>query len=131
MNWFTKKNLTNTQLENVVELVNTWGGCEHVESDPALTHMVVYENYSFGKEGYCYCKECYEMVLEKEDSEEHVCVDCKGKFKAKDMIAWKWYDFYAPQGDTPSWVCKCCQTKEKHLQRVARNRQDRIDELGY
>jgi len=37
---------------------------------------------------------------------------------------WKWYDFYAAQGDEPLRICYACQKLAKHKTRVRRDRED-------
>ena len=40
------------------------------------------------------------------------------------MRQWRWYDFYAPQGDEPLEICKCCWEAPKHQERMLRDRQN-------
>ena len=124
MNWFTKTNTAGASSEAKKLHVDNWGGCEHVETDHNLLHIVQYENDSFGREGYCLCKECFDKNQEAEDNEEVVCSDCKGTFKKIDTIRWTWYDFYVAQGDEPLCICKECRGKPKHVSRVARDKAD-------
>jgi hypothetical protein len=46
----------------------------------------------------------------------------KKQFKQKDLTTWKWYDFYAAQGDEPLLLCKECRNGERHKKRVAEDR---------
>lgn len=124
MNWFTKSNMTGVSDEKKIDLVANWGGCDHVVADPKLLHIVSYENDTWGREGYGFCEECWKKCQEEVDNEEVVCPDCKKVVKKKDTITWKWYDFYAPSGDTPLVICKNCVSQEKHKKRI---REDRYD----
>lgn len=118
MNWFTQQHLSEkTNLCIKQDLVEEWGGCDHVTADPALLAVVSYENDTWGKEGFCYCQACWDAAQTEEDEKEVVCHDCKQTFKAKETRAWKWYDFDPRQGDEPLIVCDTCRTKEKHIQR--------------
>lgn len=133
MNWFTRRTLrgefsTEEQAKKVVARYD--GCCEHVEANPMLAFGVTAENDSFGSESYCMCEACWDKQTEEEEDEEHVCFDCKKKFKLKDGVLWKWYDFYAPQGDEPLPICNECAGKEKHLTRVRKDRADLEEELS-
>jgi len=130
MNWFTKSYVSARTLEAKKAFVAEHGGCEHVEADPSLLFCISYENDSFGREGYCMCDACDDLALEQEDNEDVVCTDCKGTFKKKDTREWRWYDFYAAQGDEPYVLCETCRRAEKHRERVRRDERDRIDEMG-
>lgn len=130
MNWFTNKHMENATIEEKQEALSKECGCEHVEADPSLLYKVVYECDSFGREGYCYCKACWEQAQEEEDERKVTCSDCKQTFKQKDTIEWKWYDFYAAQGDEPLTICKTCKSAEKHQERVRRDRADYEDEMS-
>lgn len=59
------------------------------------------------------------------------CCDCK-KSKFKYLTReWRWYDFYAPQGDEPMTICNECWTKPRHQERLARDRQELSEEMGW
>ena len=58
------------------------------------------------------------------------CDDCKQARARKDTIEWRWYDFYAPQGDEPLVICTECQSKPKHVKRVAKDEADYRYEMG-
>ena len=133
MNWFTRRTLRGefSTEEQAKKVVGRFGGCcEHVEANPMLAFGVTAENDSFGSESYCMCEACWDKMSEEEDEEEHVCFDCNQKFKLKDGVLWKWYDFYAPQGDEPLPICNECSGKEKHLARVRKDRADLKEELS-
>ena len=99
--------------------------CEHVEKDQGLAYASFNEDDSFGPVcRHVVCKPCYEKELEQEREEMVTCYDCHQKVKAGDTIQWKWYDFYAPQGDEALTICSLCQEKEKHKTRVAQDRAD-------
>ena len=130
MNWFTKEYVQSRTTAAKQALVNTHGGCEHVEADASLVSVVSYENDIWGKEGYCMCEACHEKVEEEEGNELVTCHDCHQHVPRKETIDWKWYDFYAPQGDMPLVICDTCRTKDTHQQRVARDRADYDREFG-
>lgn len=106
--------------------------CEHV-SPESLSNAVgyFYERDSFG---LVYAEICCQACKEKgqnAEAEELVCCDdCKLSFPRKHTIAWKWYDFYAAQGDEPTIVCDTCQLADKHKQRVARDASNYQEEFG-
>lgn len=52
---------------------------------------------------------------------EVYCVDCKAVAFVKDTVTWRWYDFYAPQGDIPLVICKGCVGSELHHRRVLKD----------
>ena len=130
MNWFTKSVVSSLPVEKKKELVETCGGCEHVEANPEVLDTVSYENDTWGREGYCMCKECRDKAQEEINNEMVTCRDCSGTVKRKDSIEWKWYDFHRPQGDEPLVVCKECTTKDKHVLRVRNDAADRDAEFG-
>lgn len=130
MNWFTKEFAGNRTLAGKRDLVDQDGGCEHAESDASTVAWVHYENDTSGIVGsYACCSACHQKADEEEDNELHVCVDCMEEKPLKDGVEWKWYDFYAAQGDTPMFVCDCCRPKEKHQARLAKDRRDYEDEF--
>lgn len=131
MNWFTKSTVAARSLDEKNKLVAEWGGCEHVVADPSLLVAVNYENDTFGKEGYCLCKECNDQAVEEEMNESATCRDCHQSVKKKDGIEWKWYDFHAPQGDIPLFICNSCVPKERHQNRLAKDQADYEDEMAY
>lgn len=130
MNWFTKSHVSTISLEKKQSLVEEWGGCEHVISDPSSLYTVSYENDSFGREGWCSCEACEHANEDKEGEEEVMCSDCKGTFKKKDTTEWRWYDFYAAQGDEALVLCETCRRAEKHVERKRRDAEDCEEELN-
>lgn len=100
--------------------------CPHV-SHKKLKHAVgyFYERDSFGPvQQYIVCEACRVKCQDQEDNKQVLCHDCNLTVLAKDAIRWKWYDFYAAQGDEPLTICSCCQKADKHIQRVKRDRAD-------
>ena len=74
------------------------------------------------------------MCTEKardEDEKNVCCHDCKAVVPRKVTIAWRWYDFYAAQGDIPITVCRDCQKAPRHPERMRRDREDYEAEFGY
>ena len=106
--------------------------CEHVErgeAEPVILHT---ESDSFGTVGgYAPCRSCEDKRREEEANETVVCRDCKEQKKRKETFQWKWYDFYAPQGDVPLTICFECRDKPTHKRRVQQDKWDREDEFGY
>lgn len=130
MNWFTKSGVSHLDTDKKQALVTEHGGCEHVEADASKLHLVSYENDPWGREGHCLCQQCAEKIAEAEDNEPRHCSDCNETKLAKEGAEWRWYDFYAAQGDKPLWICSSCRTAEKHQNRVARDREDYEAEMG-
>lgn len=59
------------------------------------------------------------------------CYDCKQpKFKYQ-VTEWKWYDFYAPQGDEPLVICDTCWDAPKHKERRRKDQADYNREMGH
>lgn len=107
-----------------------WDHCEHLEVGDTAT-LVFCEDDSFGPVGrMAYCKECAVIAQEEADNELEYCHDCGEEHPAKNVMHWKWYDFYAQQGDEPIQVCNGCASKEKHVKRVEKNIEDMNAEYG-
>lgn len=130
MNWFTKENVSGLSLEKK-QALSIDNPCEHVEKDISLLTWVVKENDSFGSEATGLCKACFDEMKEAEQNEQVCCQDCKGTVLKKDSIEWRWYDFYAAQGDTPIVVCTVCQKEDKHALRVKNDQRDYEAEFGF
>ena len=73
---------------------------------------------------YVVCEPCKVACKEAEGKQPVVCHDCGQTVERKDSIEWRWYDFYAPQGDEPLVICNTCKDAEKHKQRVAKDDAD-------
>lgn len=132
MNWFTTDYVAQRSLEAKAKAIAEHGGCEHVEADNSLLHAIQYENDPWGREGYCVCEACQKKAEAKEDAEDHTCCDCKQSFTlASGGTLWKWWDFYAPQGDEPLPICATCRNKEPHLTRRRRDAADLETENEY
>lgn len=132
MNWFTKtvvNNETDAKKTGIVAKVLE-DYCEHVTEDHSLLYGYVSENDSFGRESYGMCEACWQEAMRQEGEEEVVCKDCKQRFPRSEVVMWKWYDFYAPQGDEPIPVCHSCLGGPAHKARSARDREDYEWEFG-
>lgn len=130
MNWFTRGVLAGDAAYKQKQFDQD-GGCEHAEKDINLAQVVRREMDSFGPvSSYVCCKACDDKAAEEEDNQEVGCQDCKMVVKKKDTISWRWYDFYAAQGDEAVVICNACRVLPKHLDRVARDDQDRRAEFG-
>lgn len=131
MNWFTRDCIEQRTAQEKQNLLDQDGGCEHVEKDINVAYAVRWEKDTFGPvSSYVCCKECDAAAAKEADEEECTCRDCKQRVKAKDGIRWKWFDFYAPQGDEPIFVCNGCRGKETHLARLSQDKADYDAEFG-
>ena len=66
-------------------------------------------------------QEFCEKSLVVEVDESHTCADCEKSVPLKDGVLWKWYNFCAPRGDVPLFLCSECRKLEKHRERLARD----------
>lgn len=124
MNWFTRSAIIGTT-EAKKKMIEEDGGCDHVVADPDLAVSVSREKDSFGTVGqYVCCAECLNKQAEAENEVKYCCTDCKSMVAKKDGLHWRWYDFYAPQGDEPIFVCNPCRVLPKHQNRVRQDRED-------
>jgi len=106
--------------------------CDHVEESPQLAYAVLCEDDSFGPVNrYVVCEQCYRDCLDEEDAREVVCRDCKKVLPMGECFEWKWYDFYAPQGDEPLIICLECEKLPRHKQRVAEDNKAYNEEMAY
>lgn len=107
--------------------------CDHVQADRSIAVLAYVESDSFGTVGtYVVCRDCFK---EKEEAEKQErirgkCEDCGEAVKMADSIGWKWYDFYAAQGDEPLCICKACVDKSRHQSRVSADSTERQLEEG-
>jgi hypothetical protein len=102
--------------------------CSHVEVGET-PYAVFKEDDSFGPVGrYAVCEDCYKEEKAKEEEELVTCDDCKKKHPRKDVMSWRWYDFYAAQGDEPFEICNECWDLPKHSVRRADDAQVRKSE---
>ena len=131
MNWFTTHYVRSMSQGKKAQLVAEHDCCEHVGADSSLAFVISREHDSFGSEGYVTCESCYEQSLEEEDNSREVCHDCSQTVLRKEGYFWKWYDFYAPQGDEPLFICHECAKKEKHTERIRRDREEYEAEMAY
>ncbi len=131
MNWLTAALVGNLSDDAKAEKVSKLDGiCKHVEQDSTKLYKISREHDSMGSESYGMCKECCDKAQEYEDNQEDTCHDCHGTFKMKELKEWRWYDFYAPQGDEPLLICDTCRQSEKHIERVRKDKADYDEEFG-
>lgn len=98
-----------------------WDLCDHLKVGDVAT-VVHNEDDSFGEVcRMAECKECYDVTKAAEAIELHTCFDCGEDKPGSEMNKWRWYDFYAPQGDEPLDLCDTCLTMPKHRQRVQKD----------
>ena len=130
MNWFTNGTISESAAaarDNSKDDL-----CEHVEADKTVARYWVAENDSFGIVGRCVmCTECWQKMKEAEAKEMCYCQDCKQEKPRSEVSEWRWYDFYAAQGDEPRMVCKACWVLPAHQRRMAQDKRDRDEEMGY
>jgi len=132
MNWFTRENITTRSEDKKKELIEQDGACPHAEKDLNLAQVLRSEKDTWGPVStYVCCFECDEKTSQQEQKEIVVCCDCSGSFEKSETIQWKWYDFYAPQGDQPMTICRGCRSKEKHQERVRKDREDYDSEMSH
>ena len=98
--------------------------------NPEQKCVLSMENDSFGFEGYLMCHPCWEKAKSETAAELRGCRDCNQQVPRDEGIEWRWYDFYAPQGDEAIFVCNNCENLEPHKERVARDNHSRNIELG-
>lgn len=97
--------------------------CTHVEAGPSLAYAVLKEDDSFGAVGrHVVCRSCYEDIKAEEDAELETCHDCSRQFPAGELASWRWFDFYAAQGDEPLRLCPSCLVAPQHEERRRRDR---------
>jgi len=101
--------------------------CEHVHAGEAVV-AVHTETDTFGPVNWmAVCQACHD------ESQNSIaldpCHDCGEKIPEKDMRQWKWFDFYAPQGDEPLYVCIVCWDMKKHQDRMNQDDRDRDEEF--
>ena len=96
---------------------DTFEACEHVTADWSLAVQGTAETDVWGSDiPYFCCQKCVD--LQGEEIHESPCEDCGAEVKVSEMREWRWYDFYAPQGDEPVYICKGCQLGPKHRKRI-------------
>ena len=105
--------------------------CEHLkEGDTA--YIIHEERDSFGTvSAYAECAACAEQRQNDEQERQVVCKDCLQRFRKADTSEWRWYDFYAPQGDEALVLCHGCWKAPKHVARMRKDEEDRLYEMGY
>ena len=127
MNWYVHKVIGEVKQSDIDRALD--GHCEHVTVGMKV-HLVG-EQDSFGPvTRFLYCVECYNKAKEEEEEELVFCDDCGKEVPKKNTIEWKWYDFYAPQGDEPLTICNDCKAGEKHKKRVEDDKSKRDLEYG-
>jgi hypothetical protein len=100
--------------------------CEHVEAGE-LAVAVFTETDTFGPVDWCaVCQACLDASEEELSLDQ--CHDCHEKVPNKDMLQWRWYDFYAPQGDEPLYICRSCWGKTPHQSRMEQDHLSLLEE---
>jgi hypothetical protein len=97
----------------------------------AQAYASLNEDDSFGPlTRYVVCLDCYTQHIEDHNNQKTCCQDCKQLKLNRDMRQWKWYDFYAAQGDEPMDICNECWTQPKHVNRMAKDKADYRAEMA-
>ena len=107
--------------------------CEHLQQEAtAQAYAIFKEDDSFGPVGrIAVCKVCYDKSIQEHNEQTTCCNDCKQMKKNSEMREWRWYDFYAPQGDEPLEICTDCWKEPKHQERMRKDNQARKEEEAY
>ncbi len=106
--------------------------CEHVEQNSALAFAVLCEDDSFGPVlRNVVCEACFADVEEAEKHRRCICQDCRKSVPKAETREWRWFDFYAAQGDEPLVLCLGCWEAPKHLERMAEDRNSERSENEY
>lgn len=118
--------------KNYLQHLDAADYCDHVtKEDLSKAVGYIYERDSFG---YVFmeivCEECRAKRQEQADDAMVCCHDCKKEHPRKVTTAWKWYDFYAPQGDEPYEICEDCWKEPKHQTRLANDKANYDAEFG-
>jgi hypothetical protein len=59
------------------------------------------------------------------------CPNCRRDVQRQDLREWRWYDFYAAQGDIPMKLCAHCWSEPGHKDRMERDRRAYNSEMGH
>lgn len=104
--------------------------CEHVTADHSLAYFVLCEDDSFGPlVRYAVCQPCHAAWQLEEAAKVRSCADCHKEVTQDQGYEWKWYDFYAQQGDEALFVCKLCWCEPAHKARLAKDKADFEEEV--
>lgn len=126
MNWIVRRVIKTVTQEQFDEYEH----CDHVKVGESAYYGC--EHDSFGPlDGYLCCETCRESQRKSEAEELVYCNDCGKEHPRANTVAWKWYDFYAPQGDEPIIVCDTCRLAARHQRRVAKDQADYNREFGH
>lgn len=116
MNWYVH----GVHPQVVGEEPDEGGHCEHLKKGD-VAYGYSGEADSFGEERYLKCKPCYEAFLLHRKTEPLECDDCGNEFSRNTMYR---YIPYIMDGspseneDSKRWICKGCQTQDRHLRRM-------------
>jgi len=106
--------------------------CMHVEKDATKAFAVHCEDDSFGPVlRNVVCEECFTKAEKASAEVLCTCSDCRKAVRAEDTREWRWFDFYAAQGDEPLVLCLGCWEAPKHLERMAEDRNSERSEDEY
>lgn len=126
MNWFKHDYPTPGKLVVIDD-----AACEHCENDITQAFVIAKEMDSFGPvSSHVMCKACFAIAKEEEGKEKVTCMYCKETILKSASKEWRWYDFYAAQGDEPTVLCQACYDSPRHQSRMARDRQEYEEEMA-
>lgn len=116
MNWYV-----HGRTQQIVGAEPDEGGrCGHLkDGDVAFGYSG--EADSFGEERYLKCQPCYEAFLQVRKTEPTECDDCGQEFPRNTLYRYVPYIMDGSPSeneDSKRWVCKDCQTKDRHIQRL-------------
>jgi len=105
--------------------------CEHVEESKETAYAVFCEDDSFGPVGRrVVCKDCHDRAIGADNCSLVRCQDCCKDVTKSDTREWRWYDFYAAQGDEPRVICNECWKAPKHVARMDDDDDSYDEEMG-
>jgi len=131
MNWFIPKVFNTRTICAYLGDDRTERG-DHVDQDPSTAFVLEGEQDSFGPVSrYVSCEQCYRDSQEERRKELVRCDDCKLAIPSENVRTWKWYDFYAPQGDEPYHICESCWDAPAHVARMKKDDEERACEEEY
>ena len=127
MNWVTSKGTADAKKALAFDTTDM---CEHVEADQSLAYALHCEDDSFGPVGRTVlCEPCDRLHRAEEAAQAVTCNDCRKTKRRDETHPWRWYDFYAPQGDEPLIICHECWGLPRHIARRERDRQEAQEEM--
>lgn len=102
--------------------------CGHLKvGERAFNTVVESDTLAPSTESYHECEACYNSRMVELTN----CPCCSRQIEVGDLREWRWYGFYAPQGDEPITLCVKCWDEPTHQRRIQRSREDMEWEQEY